>query len=413
MIVYLVAFLTAVCGLPLKHVTAPPSARLPREFPSAGTLDRLKGVLRERVLGDNRVELSRYLPYEKEELLSLESRLEAKMTEFASDTAFESNFYLTVSSCVNQSMNGFDPFRSCKFSELVREETQSYITDISTKMLDFTDETLMTETLEQVLELCLWGTRKEILELSPKPALSAVERNAAAFGNNPEFTVQERKITPRMKKTMFNNALRDNRRLIQRDPSSMDVDSVTHVSDFLQNMLKEDGEREVHIITDKVGHGLVADLLLGHVLLSLNICSLVSYHCRPYSSGNVLSVTGADVSGTIEQMADPTKGRDLWNVRHFGEALRRHVVTGQMRIEVDDFWCATHMPLWEIPDHLAKKFEEGACTFVKGDDTYRRMLGDIDWPEGSSPQDMLSYWPSSLCVLRTRGARGAVTLMER
>ena len=31
---------------------------------------------------------------------------------------------------------------------------------------------------------------------------------------------------------------------------------------------------------------------------------------------SVLSVTSTDLSGTIEQIADPTKGGDLWNVRH-------------------------------------------------------------------------------------------------
>ena len=65
-----------------------------------------------------------------------------------------------------------------------------------------------------------------------------------------------------------------------------------------------------------------------------------------------------------------------------------------------------------MPDHLADRFRGAVCTFVKGDSSYHRMLGDVDWPEGSPAQDMLSYWPSPLCILRTRGAHGAVTLVE-
>ena len=132
---------------------------------------------------------------------------------------------------MNQSVNGFDPFRVCKYKELVKEETMSYISDISAKLLDFTDETFLAETLGQVIELSLWGTRDEVLELSPKPELSAAEKTVA-FGNNPEFVVPEekkRRVTPSMKKSMFSNVLQDNRRFIQREHSSVDVDSVSKV----------------------------------------------------------------------------------------------------------------------------------------------------------------------------------------
>ena len=317
-------------GLHLTHRGELPLKRKAPIPPNEDTLNELKGILRKRVLDDNQMEFSQYLKDEKEALLALEAGLEDKLQKFASGLAFEADFYASISSSVKQSSNGFDPFRVCKFSELVREETKCYISDISTKLLDFTDETLMTETLEQVLELSLWGTRREILDLSPKPELSAAEKNAAAFGNNVQFAVSEekkRRMSPKMKKAMFNNVLQDNQRLIYKNFASVDTDSIYQVVEFLRSIrfdetsLANEDNRKVHIITDKAGHGLVADLLLGHVLLCLNICSSVSYHCRPYSSGSVLSVTGADISGTIEEMADPQKGGDLWNVRHFGEAL--------------------------------------------------------------------------------------------
>lgn len=375
------------------------------------TTEALVKIMEENILGDNDDELSRYLPAEKEALLNLKAQVEANEQDSESAAALEALFYSSVAACVNQSVNGFDPFRVCKYKELVKEETMSYISDISAKLLDFTDETFLAETLAQVIELSLWGTRDEVLELSPKPQLSAAEKNAAAFGNNPEFVVPEekkRRVTPSMKKSTFSNVLHDNRRFIQREPSSVD-DVVT----FLTKIRAEgEEEREVHIVTDRVGHGLISDLLLGHILLSLGVCSSVSYHCRPYSSGSVLSVTSTDLSGTIEQIADPTKGGDLWNVRHFGEALRRHVVTGQMSIETDSFWCDLHVPMSQMPNQLMEKFKGACCTFVKGDSAYARMLGDVDWPEETAPQDMLSYWPSPLCVLRTRGDRGAVTLVE-
>ena len=411
---YLAFCLATGNGFALHYRSVPPSGIKAPPQVSRETTESLLKIMREKILGDNEAELGRYLSAERDALLALEAQLEANEMEFACEAAIEAHFYSSVSSCIQQSTNGFDPFRICKYAELVKEDTMSYISDISTKLLDFTDETYMAETLTQVIELSLWGTRDEVLELSPKPELSAAEKNAAAFGNNPEFAVPEekkRRITPSMKKAMFSNVLQDNRRFIQRETSSMDVDSVSKVVNFLIKSRGEGGG-EAHIVTDKVGHGLISDLLLGHILLSLGICSFVNYHCRPYSSGSVLSATSADVSGTIEQMADPTQGGDLWNVRHFGEALRRHVVTGEMRIEEDEFWCDIHVPMSEMPDHLADRFRGAVCTFVKGDSSYHRMLGDVDWPEGSPAQDMLSYWPSPLCILRTRGAHGSVTLVE-
>ena len=83
--------------------------------------------------------------------------------------------------------------------------------------------------------------------------------------------------------------LRENRRFIQNEAYAPETDVLTKVVSFLCDVRASGGgepARAVHIVTENVGHGLIADLLLGHMLLSLNIAAKVHYHSKPFSCGD-------------------------------------------------------------------------------------------------------------------------------
>ena len=383
-----------------------PTQKIVKKVANSAQLSHFKTMLSEKVMLPNENELKRYIPTAWNKLLLLQDQI--MQQECEEEIEVQSWFYAKIYEAAEQRESGFDPFRFAKFNSLTGDATSQYITELSFKLLDFSDADEIEETLKNVVELSLWGTRSDALEFFPKAQLNAVQRNATALCNNPE---SDMKITPKLRRKSFTNVLKTNRRLIQNESHAPEVDVLSKVVSFLLDLQSRDAEfRAVHIVPSEVGHGLIADLLLGHVLLNLGIADRVHYHSMPYSSGSPYAVTSTDISGHIEHLADPTKGGDIWNVRHFGEALRCHVVSGNFVSENEDyFWADLTAPLYAIPSSLRQCFEKSALTIIKGDLLFQRMLGDIDWKSaGVSIPDALSYWYGPLCVLRTIGDRGAV-----
>ena len=226
--------------------------------------------------------------------LNLAEIVEDKAKEMDSEVALASWFYRAVDEAAGRRENGFDPFRFAKFAELSGDASSSYITDLSIKLLDFADyddddDESFKEALKNVIELCLWGTREHPLEITTKDRLSAAQINAAAFASDSaEALIQTRKkFSPRQRRQRFSDVLRENRRLIQNEAYAPEVDVLTKVVSFLCTARASGGADKpaMHIVTENVGHGLIADLLLGHMLLSLNIAAKVHYHSKPFSCG--------------------------------------------------------------------------------------------------------------------------------
>ena len=68
-------------------------------------------------------------------------------------------------------------------------------------------------------------------------------------------------------------------------------------------------------------------------------------------------------------------------------------MSGEFVLEDSDlFWADLAAPLHEMPHSLQEGFNDAACTFVKGEAMYRRMLGNFDWnAAGCTTPEALSY----------------------
>jgi hypothetical protein len=154
---------------------------------------------------------------------------------------------------------------------------------------------------------------------------------------------------------------------------------------------------DVAIIVDRTGKALVADLALAYTLITLNLCETVTLHTKKYTVSE-FGATSVDVFGHIEHLADPVHS-NVWAVRHFGEALRRFVFTGRLKIEDDIFWCLP-TPLWDMPIHLEESLASSRLVIMKGDTNYRRLLGNLDWPLSSDSGSVLNYFHIPVCALR-------------
>ena len=57
--------------------------------------------------------------------------------------------------------------------------------------------------------------------------------------------------------------------------------------------------------------------------------------------------------------------------------------------------------MWEMPEAIRDELSGSALVFVKGDANYRRLLGDAQWPMETPFPDVVSYFPTNVCALRT------------
>ena len=56
--------------------------------------------------------------------------------------------------------------------------------------------------------------------------------------------------------------------------------------------------------------------------------------------------------------------------------------------------------MMEMPEHLLSDLTSSDLVICKGDANYRRLLGDRTWPFDISFDKVMSYFPTSILVLR-------------
>ena len=369
---------------------------------NALSLEEMVRILQQDVIEQNKISLDRFLPQQHIKLQKLLKELKEldsfdtyphDSIAFAVDPSkcskeawYEKYFYYLISQAVSQHENGFDPFAIHKFERLTNRPTAKYIQDVAYKLIEFVDVDVsdtnqLKSQLSTLLEVCLWSSQAQVL------AMTSTENDPDNNGNSNIGLSSNKK-----RRAGFNNWIRRNRKHILND----DIDTIVDQLVILQEQ-KED--RCVDIIVDKCGASLIADLLLGHVLLTYKLVTKVRYHTSAYSD-RPDSVTNIDISGHCEHLADPTKSQDIWAIRHFGEALKKHVLMNEFEFIEGLFWCQPQ-PFWDMPQHIQSRIQDSKMVFVKGDANYRRLLGERDWPMDTPASDILSYWPVPVCALRT------------
>jgi Damage-control phosphatase ARMT1-like domain len=103
-----------------------------------------------------------------------------------------------------------------------------------------------------------------------------------------------------------------------------------------------------------------------------------------------------DVMDTIDYLCRPESSCEA---SVLGQRWATNVQNGRWVLVEAYFW-AQPSPMWEMPSAVAKDMSMSALVFVKGDANYRRLLGDCAWPLDTPFQDILCYFPASVCALR-------------
>lgn len=80
--------------------------------------------------------------------------------------------------------------------------------------------------------------------------------------------------------------------------------------------------------------------------------------------------------------------------------MQRYMEEGRVVLEAHPFWNSPHF-FNEMPDDLIKQLEKNSLVIVKGDANYRRLLGDVIYPQEYTFDQVTAYFPTNLVALRT------------
>ncbi|KAI9998413.1 hypothetical protein PInf_002800 [Phytophthora infestans] len=177
------------------------------------------------------------------------------------------------------------------------------------------------------------------------------------------------------------------------------VDHSDKVIDFLGQKAREADAKSLSVlyINDNSGTELLLDLALADHLLAHGWCGKVTLNVK-VEPMYVSDATPADVHEHIEEMQRDTR---LPEVQALGKRLAGYVQRDQLEIRPDIFWNR-YTYYWEMPIELQTRLaKEATLVIIKGDQNYRRLLGDRLWPPSTPVEEAVPYFPTAFVSFRT------------
>ncbi|KAI0563205.1 Protein-glutamate O-methyltransferase [Gracilaria domingensis] len=220
----------------------------------------------------------------------------------------------------------------------------------------------------------LWGNR---MDLSLWPVGGADQATVNATGGQTHTTQS------------FSSVLEAGQKMILSNHITQLVDYVSRLA-----------PTRFDIIVDNAGFELFCDLCLADFLVHTGMATVVHIQLKAHPTF-VSDAMAKDVRATVSFLQEmcteqgaPTPSTIL------GDRWATHLSSGRWLLTEQFFWVQPQ-PMWEMPPQVRDDLSHSALTFVKGDANYRRLLGDRDWPYDTPFDDILCYFPSPVCALRT------------
>lgn len=266
----------------------------------------------------------------------------------------EAYFYRRILEATNYFRNNIDPYAQQKRRGL--ETSLSTIKELSTRVnqrYKSQQENNQT-TLKALLHFALWGNRAD-MSLFPINA----EDN-----HKPEIHLEQSQIL---------------------------VDDTAEIIEKIASL----HQARIDFIIDNAGFELFSDLCLVDFLLANNSAKTIYLHLKPYPTF-VSDATIQDVINTIQILLDS----DNQENNLLANRLRSYITQGRLLCRHNYFW-ASPLVFWEMPETLRNSFKHSSLIIIKGDANYRRCLGDRQWSFTTAFEDIVCYFPAPLAVLRT------------
>ena len=170
------------------------------------------------------------------------------------------------------------------------------------------------------------------------------------------------------------------------------VDHAAPISRYLIKNAKR--SQRVDFVLDNGGLELAYDLALADFLLQYEIARVVHLHTKPFPT-YVSDATTGDVLSMLDYLE---KAPDK-QVRDLAYRLFRNIQNGSLILK-DNFYWTFPLSGWEMPSALKNELQKSDLIVSKGDANYRRWMGDRFWPFTTPLEDILTYLPAPLALMR-------------
>jgi len=174
------------------------------------------------------------------------------------------------------------------------------------------------------------------------------------------------------------------------------VDDASAAAQFI--LMRRDSLSKVDFILDNIGLELAYDLLLADFLLSRGLAEQVRFHAKPFPT-YVSDATIPDIRELVAHLSQATEP----GVGGLGSRLNACLEDGRLHLQSSFFWTSP-LPTWEMPAEMHQELASAGLLISKGDVNYRRWLGDRRWPFTTPIQQILSYRPAPLFLMRVMKA---------
>jgi uncharacterized protein with ATP-grasp and redox domains len=168
-----------------------------------------------------------------------------------------------------------------------------------------------------------------------------------------------------------------------------------HLSEMVSAILNAgDGLKRIDFLIDNAGFELVCDLAFTDYLINRKLAGQIHFHLKAHPTFVSDALIG-DVKMTIGFLCHQGDEKII----RLGTRLEQAIAEKKLVLDSSFFW---NSPLagWQSPETLQSELAQAALVISKGDANYRRLVGDLRWPETTPFEQILAYFPTRLAALR-------------
>jgi hypothetical protein len=148
------------------------------------------------------------------------------------------------------------------------------------------------------------------------------------------------------------------------------------------------------------------DLCLVDYMLQTGLVAEVVLHFKLHPTF-VSDATIVDYKRSLESW----QSSRIDSVSAFGSRLARYEADQKIELAAESFWTSMHS-MWEMTPELRRSLNTSNLVILKGDANYRRLLGDRHWDYNTPMKSIVSYFPTTLLILRSFKAQVAAGLPQ-
>jgi len=182
----------------------------------------------------------------------------------------------------------------------------------------------------------------------------------------------------------------------------MIVDQAKDIFDYFENIMCNGtalDKGQVTIVTGNGGLELLADVAFAQYLLQEYLVNKVVLVVReqPVGLGAIANDVGM-LADNLVKWNQPPASR-VRRFYQFASDLMDNINETRLEVKAERF-LTTPKPFWEMPKDTISLFQESDLVILKGENMYRKLVGDRVYPADTQFAHVVGYFPAPVACLR-------------